>query len=223
MPKAGRGPGLGSFMTLTVNFMIVAFVLFIVIRVMNHFKRKEAAAPASRRNRPREDLLRRIRDLLKKGEIGTSKWPRRKNVPSRSSPRTARPAIAMPSTTLSKPDYFDGLGGEIAAHRQGDDRGILRLRKNGELCLVNANIPEYAQANRFEHEPKRTRKLLVRKTEGNTTSHGASSRRHDAHPACSSTSHQGPRQDRLASPRAKSCMTSARPKRSATGSATRPG
>ncbi len=33
--------------------------------------------------------------------------------------------------------------------------------KDGEIFLVNANIPEYLMANRFNHEPKRTRKLLV--------------------------------------------------------------
>jgi SsrA-binding protein len=33
--------------------------------------------------------------------------------------------------------------------------------KGGELFLVNANIPEYRQANRFNHEPKRPRKLLL--------------------------------------------------------------
>jgi SsrA-binding protein len=35
----------------------------------------------------------------------------------------------------------------------------------GELFLVNANIPEYLQANRFNHEPKRPRKLLLRARE----------------------------------------------------------
>jgi len=37
--------------------------------------------------------------------------------------------------------------------------------KDDEIFLVNAYIPEYLMANRFNHEPKRTRKLLVRKTE----------------------------------------------------------
>jgi SsrA-binding protein len=37
--------------------------------------------------------------------------------------------------------------------------------KDGELYLVNSYIPEYLMANRFNHEPRRTRKLLVRKTE----------------------------------------------------------
>ncbi|MBO0757361.1 MAG: SsrA-binding protein SmpB [Bradyrhizobiaceae bacterium] len=33
----------------------------------------------------------------------------------------------------------------------------------GEVWLVNANIPEYLQANRFNHAPKRPRKLLLHK------------------------------------------------------------
>ena len=37
--------------------------------------------------------------------------------------------------------------------------------KDGEIILVNANISEYKQANRFGHEPKRERKLLVHKNE----------------------------------------------------------
>ena len=34
--------------------------------------------------------------------------------------------------------------------------------KNGEVNLINANIPEYNFGNRFNHEPKRPRKLLLR-------------------------------------------------------------
>jgi SsrA-binding protein len=37
--------------------------------------------------------------------------------------------------------------------------------KDGELFLVNAYIPEYTQASRFNHEPKRMRKLLVHKNQ----------------------------------------------------------
>ncbi len=36
---------------------------------------------------------------------------------------------------------------------------------NGEVYLINANIPEYLQANRFNHEPKRQRKLLLKMRE----------------------------------------------------------
>ena len=37
--------------------------------------------------------------------------------------------------------------------------------ERGELWLINAQIPEYLQANRFNHEEKRPRKLLVKKKE----------------------------------------------------------
>ena len=37
--------------------------------------------------------------------------------------------------------------------------------KGGELFLINSNIPIYRQANRFNHEPKRPRKLLLHKKE----------------------------------------------------------
>ncbi len=37
--------------------------------------------------------------------------------------------------------------------------------EGGEIWLINSNIPEYTQANRFNHEPKRPRKLLLRKKE----------------------------------------------------------
>jgi SsrA-binding protein len=35
--------------------------------------------------------------------------------------------------------------------------------ERGEIWLVNANIPVYSQANRFNHDPKRPRKLLLNK------------------------------------------------------------
>ena len=34
-----------------------------------------------------------------------------------------------------------------------------------ELALINAHIPEYGPANRFNHEPRRQRKLLMRRKE----------------------------------------------------------
>jgi len=39
--------------------------------------------------------------------------------------------------------------------------------RGGEIWLVNANIPEYLQANRFNHEPRRPRKLLLHRKEIN--------------------------------------------------------
>ena len=65
--KQGAVLAWGSFLTLTFNFLIVAFVLFIVIRLMNKMKRKEEAAPAAPPKPTRqEELLTEIRDLLKK-------------------------------------------------------------------------------------------------------------------------------------------------------------
>lgn len=37
--------------------------------------------------------------------------------------------------------------------------------KDGELFLVNSYIPEYTEGNRFNHEPRRVRKLLLRKNQ----------------------------------------------------------
>jgi SsrA-binding protein len=39
--------------------------------------------------------------------------------------------------------------------------------RDGEVWLVNANIPEYSHGNRLNHEPKRPRKLLLKSREIN--------------------------------------------------------
>ncbi len=39
--------------------------------------------------------------------------------------------------------------------------------KDGQVWLVNANIPEFSHGNRFNHEPKRPRKLLLHEREIN--------------------------------------------------------
>jgi len=65
--KQGAVLAWGSFLTLTINFIIVAFVLFLVIRAMNTLKRKEEATPAAPPKPSAEVvLLTEIRDLLKK-------------------------------------------------------------------------------------------------------------------------------------------------------------
>ena len=55
----------GAFIQAVINFLIVAFFLFIVIKAMNSTKKKEVAAPPPQ---TAEDiiLLREIRDALKK-------------------------------------------------------------------------------------------------------------------------------------------------------------
>jgi large conductance mechanosensitive channel len=66
--KQGAVLAWGNFLTLTLNFIIVAFVLFLVIKGMNTLKRKDAAAAAAAPPKPsrEEELLTEIRDLLKK-------------------------------------------------------------------------------------------------------------------------------------------------------------
>jgi large conductance mechanosensitive channel len=65
--KQGAVLAYGNFITLTLNFLIVAFVLFIVIRLMNQLKRHEETKPAEPPKPSAEVvLLTEIRDLLKK-------------------------------------------------------------------------------------------------------------------------------------------------------------
>jgi large conductance mechanosensitive channel len=63
--KQGAVLAWGNFLTLTLNFLIIAFVLFLVIRLMNRIYRDEEAAPPPKPSR-QEELLTEIRDLLKK-------------------------------------------------------------------------------------------------------------------------------------------------------------
>jgi large conductance mechanosensitive channel len=63
--KQGAVLAWGNFLTLTLNFIIIAFVLFLVIRAINQLKRTEAAPAAPKPTREVE-LLTEIRDLLKK-------------------------------------------------------------------------------------------------------------------------------------------------------------
>ena len=64
--KQGAVLAYGSFITIAVNFMIIAFVLFMVVKGINRLKRKEEAKPAEPAP-PAQDvvLLGEIRDLLK--------------------------------------------------------------------------------------------------------------------------------------------------------------
>ena len=66
--KQGAVLAYGNFLTYTVNFVIVAFALFLVVRGINAMKRRQAAAdaaPAAPAPTPREEvLLEEIRDLL---------------------------------------------------------------------------------------------------------------------------------------------------------------
>ena len=56
----------GQFIQTTVDFVIVAFAIFLMIKGMNSLKKKEEAKPAAPPTPPRQEvLLQEIRDLLK--------------------------------------------------------------------------------------------------------------------------------------------------------------
>jgi len=58
----------GKFIQFTINFLIVAFAMFMVVKGMNRMKKKEAEAPAAPPVPTAEEkLLVEIRDLLAKG------------------------------------------------------------------------------------------------------------------------------------------------------------
>ena len=64
--KAGATLGYGTFITVSVNFIIIAFVLFLLIRGMNRLiKQEEQAAPPPAPPTKDQELLTEIRDLLK--------------------------------------------------------------------------------------------------------------------------------------------------------------
>jgi large conductance mechanosensitive channel len=57
----------GMFISATINFLIIAFVLFLIIKGLNATKKKEEAAPAPPPAPSNQEvLLAEIRDLLKK-------------------------------------------------------------------------------------------------------------------------------------------------------------
>lgn len=65
--KVGAVFAYGSFMTVALNFIILAFIIFMMIKQVNRMKNAEPAAPAAPAATPEDIvLLREIRDNLKK-------------------------------------------------------------------------------------------------------------------------------------------------------------
>jgi large conductance mechanosensitive channel len=59
----------GSFLTIVVNFIILAFIIFMMVKQMNRLRKAEEPAPAPEAPAPTPEdivLLREIRDSLKK-------------------------------------------------------------------------------------------------------------------------------------------------------------
>jgi large conductance mechanosensitive channel len=64
--KAGATVGYGQFITVAVNFIIIAWVMFLVIKGMNMlFTKEQDTPPPPKPPSKEEELLAEIRDLLK--------------------------------------------------------------------------------------------------------------------------------------------------------------
>ncbi|HRP80079.1 MAG TPA: SsrA-binding protein SmpB [Aquamicrobium sp.] len=66
--------------------------------------------------------------------------------------------------------YEAGLaltGTEVKSLREGhaNIQESYASAEGGEIWLINSYLPEYLQGNRFNHEPRRRRKLLLKKKE----------------------------------------------------------
>jgi large conductance mechanosensitive channel len=63
--KNGAVLAWGNFVTIVINFLIIAWVLFMVVRGLNRLMAKEAEKPAKPAEAPRQEvLLQEIRDIL---------------------------------------------------------------------------------------------------------------------------------------------------------------
>ena len=127
-----------------------------------------------------------------------------------SSTRSMRPGIALTGTEVKSLRFGEGSIAESYAEVKDD-----------EVWLVNSNIPEFSHGNRFNHEPKRPRKLLLHEREINKL-HGAVAREGMTLVPLSIyfNARAAPRSS-WRWPRARRRMTSARRSRSGTGSASR--
>ncbi len=64
--KTDGGILYGKFLAAVISFLVIAFVIFMLVKAMNSMKKKEEPAPAAPAGPTQEELLTQIRDLLKK-------------------------------------------------------------------------------------------------------------------------------------------------------------
>jgi len=57
----------GKFLQNVIDFVVIAFVIFLMVKVINHFRRQQEKEPKAAPPPRQEQLLEEIRDLLKKG------------------------------------------------------------------------------------------------------------------------------------------------------------
>jgi large conductance mechanosensitive channel len=71
--EVGPGIKVGAFMATLFDFVVIAFVIFLMVKAINRLKRREEAKPAAPAEVPPDvKLLAEIRDLLrgKNGPVG---------------------------------------------------------------------------------------------------------------------------------------------------------
>jgi len=56
----------GKFLQNVIDFVVIAFVIFLMVKVINHFRRQQEKEPQAAPPPRQEQLLEEIRDLLKK-------------------------------------------------------------------------------------------------------------------------------------------------------------
>jgi large conductance mechanosensitive channel len=72
--EIGSGIKIGSFLGTTLDFIIIAFTIFIMVKAINALKKKEEAKPSGPAELPPDiKLLAEIRDLLKSRPTGSEK------------------------------------------------------------------------------------------------------------------------------------------------------
>lgn len=64
--KTDSGILYGKFLAAVISFLVIAFVIFIMVKAINSMKKKEEAAPAAPAGPTEVELLMQIRDALKK-------------------------------------------------------------------------------------------------------------------------------------------------------------
>ena len=64
--KTDGGILYGKFIAAVISFIVIAFVIFIMVKGLNSLKKKEVPAPVVVAGPTQEELLMQIRDLLKK-------------------------------------------------------------------------------------------------------------------------------------------------------------
>ena len=64
--KTDGGILYGKFLAAVISFLVLAFVIFLMVKGINSMKKKEEAAPSAPAGPTQEELLTQIRDLLKK-------------------------------------------------------------------------------------------------------------------------------------------------------------